>query len=341
MKYVKLGNTGSDVSVVSLGCWPFAGDSFWGPQKDSDSINTVAAALDVGINFFDTAEGYGEGGRSEAVLGEALKGRRDKAVIATKINPDFMGELGHMPGDKVKVAAEGSLKRLQTDYIDLYYIHWPSDVVPMDETLDAMAELKKQGKIRAAGICNYGVKNLATLAKYKDSDFVVAHQLPYSLLWRAIEFEIMQKTLEQEMGLICYSPLAQGLLTGLYKDEASTPDYIKNTRFFHHKRVNAAHGEEGVEEEVYASIAKLQDMANGLGLSMAEMSLAWLFAQEGVVSVLAGSRHPSEIIENAKAADIILPEEALKELSVVTEGVKDKLGKNPDMWVEAANTRFK
>jgi aryl-alcohol dehydrogenase-like predicted oxidoreductase len=341
MKYVKLGNTDSDVSIVSLGCWPFAGDSFWGPQKDSDSIDTVAAAIDCGINFFDTAEGYGEDGRSESVLGKALKGRRDKAVIATKINPDFMGELGHMSPEGVRVAAEESLKRLQSDYIDLYYIHWPSDIIPLDDTLDAMARLKKEGKIRLAGICNCGPKNLAKLAQYKDPDFVAIHQLPYSLLWRAIEFEIKKETLDQNMGLVCYSPLSQGLLTGLYKDEASTPDYIKTTRYFSHTRVDAAHGEDGAEKETYEAIAELKKVADDLGMTMPEMSLAWLFAQDGVTSVLAGSRKPSEIIENAKAGDITLPDDIVSKLSSITEKVKDKLGRNPDMWVEAANTRFK
>jgi aryl-alcohol dehydrogenase-like predicted oxidoreductase len=339
MNYVKLGNTGIDVSVISLGCWPFAGDNFWGPQKDEDSIETVSAALDNGINFMDTAESYGKG-RSEEVLGKALKGRRDKAVIATKINSDWTND-SHMSREGVFFAAEQSLKRLQSDYIDLYYIHWPHDDRPLEETLDAMFELKKQGKIRAVGICNFGLQNLKRLASYKEKGFAVVHQLPYSLLWRAIEDNIKEETLKLGMGLICYSPLSQGLLTGLYNNLDTTPDYIKGTRFFHHSRSpSSGHGEDGCEEELYAVIKELKTVSQDIGISMPEMALGWLLQQKGIISILAGSRKPSEIVQNAAAAEVNLSNETVNKLSSITQKVRNKLGSNPDMWVGQKNTRF-
>jgi aryl-alcohol dehydrogenase-like predicted oxidoreductase len=341
MKYVKLGDTGIDVSMISLGCWPFAGDSFWGPQDDSDSIATVSAALDAGVNFMDTAEGYGYG-RSEEVLGKALKGKRDKAVIATKINADWDPVAPHMSREGVFFAAEQSLKRLQSDYIDLYYIHWPSDDRPLEETLDAMMELKKQGKIRAAGICNFGLKNLDKLSAYTEQNFVVVHQLPYSLLWRAIEDGIKEETLKQNMGIVCYSPLSQGLLTGLYTDLETTPDYIKVTRFFHHSRSKASgHGENGCEEALYTAISELKAIAKDLGLSMPEMALGWLLSRKGIVSLLAGSRKPAEIIQNAAAAEVKLGDDVLTKLTSITQKVRNVLGDNPDMWVGREKTRFR
>src|SRR3954470_8653850 len=142
MQYQMLGQSGLKVSAYALGCWPFAGGSFWGEQDDAISIATVHAALDAGINFFDTAEAY-ESGTSERVLGQALVGRRDKAIIATKVAPN------HLNADAVVAACEQSLRYLQTDYIDLYLIHWPNWKVPLTETVGALEKLKEQGKIRA------------------------------------------------------------------------------------------------------------------------------------------------------------------------------------------------
>jgi myo-inositol catabolism protein IolS len=156
MQYRKLGKSDISVSVVVMGCWALAGDSTWGPQDADESIATVRAALDAGVNFFDTAEGYG-GGDSESILGRALSGRRHEAVIATKVSRS------HMSGDEVRRACERSLRHLQTDYIDLYQIHWPSRTIPLDETIEALERLREQGKVRALGVCNFGVRDLSDL----------------------------------------------------------------------------------------------------------------------------------------------------------------------------------
>jgi myo-inositol catabolism protein IolS len=183
VKYRKLGPTDIEVSVVAMGCWAMSGGRTWGPQDEADSIATVHAALDAGSNFFDTAEAYGSG-VSEGVLGRALKGRRHEAVIATKVS---RSNLSH---DDVVQACERSLRRLQTDTIDLYQIHWPSRTVPIEETFAALDKLRQQGKVRAIGVSNFGVGDLAELLAvgWRGTD-----QLPYSLLWRALEYDVHPK----------------------------------------------------------------------------------------------------------------------------------------------------
>ena len=200
MHYNKLGQTDIDVSVLALGCWPFAGGTTWGDQSDEDSIATVHAALDVGITFFDTAPGYGEG-HSETVLSRGLEGTRQDAVIATKVSPQNLGA-----ADLAK-SCEQSLRDLDTDYIDLLQVHWPNHEVPLAETVSALERLKAEGKVRATGVCNFGVLDLGDLLEL---DHIETDQLPYSLLWRPIEYEVLPKCVENEVGVICYSPLSQG-----------------------------------------------------------------------------------------------------------------------------------
>jgi aryl-alcohol dehydrogenase-like predicted oxidoreductase len=186
VNYKTLGKTEIDVSEFALGCWPFAGGKVWGPQDDDVSIATVHAALDKGINFFDTAEGYDDDSHSEEVLGLALTGRLTEAVIATKISPPHL-----VPG-LVDEACEASLRRLRTDTIDLYQIHWPNHNVPIEDSLEALIKLRDAGKIRSIGVCNFGVNDLSSALKSAD---IVTDQLPYNLLWRPIEVENVSKTM--------------------------------------------------------------------------------------------------------------------------------------------------
>ena len=197
MEYRELGGTNIEVSVVALGCWSFAGDAYWGPQEDRDSIATVHAALDEGVNFFDTAESYGAG-HSEIILGQALEGHRDDAVIATKVSH------GCGAPCEIEAACARSLQNLNTDFIDLYQIHWPYRETPVEVTLEALEKLRQEGKIRAYGVCNFGARDLAKLAQFADC---ATNQLPYSLLARAIEYEIQPHCVERNISIICYTPL--------------------------------------------------------------------------------------------------------------------------------------
>ena len=329
MEYRQLGRTDMQVSVMALGCWPFAGGTVWGEQDDAVSIATVHAALDAGINFFDTAEGY-EKGHSERVLGRGLKGRRDEAIIATKVSPS------HLAKQDLIAACEQSLVSLQTDYIDLYQIHWPNWQVPLAESVEALQTLKQQGKIRAIGVSNFAVQDLSAMVGLSDCE---TNQLPYSLLWRVIEQEIQPLCLANQVGLICYSPLSQGLLTGRYATADEVPAGLSRTRLYASTRPLAEHSDPGCEAELFAALAKIRQIADDLGQPMATVALAWVKAQAGVTAFLVGARNPEELAWNLPVLELKLTPDVLAELSSITEPVKAKLGNNPDMWMSTSRMR--
>lgn len=329
MKYTKLGKTDITVSTISLGCWALAGGNLWGPQDEAESIATMYAALDVGINFFDTAEGYGKG-YSEELLGRALVGRRDKAIIATKVGG------AHQTAKDVQIACENSLRRLQTDFIDLYQIHWPSRTTPLAETLGALEKLREQGKVRAIGVCNFGMQDMAELVSVGRSE---TNQLPYSMLWRAIEFEIRQKCIDEGMGILPYSPLTQALLTGKYATPDDVPEGRARSRHFSKNRPWSRHNEDGCETETFAAIEKVRQISQRIGHPMANVSMAWLLKQPGITSIIVGARNPDQIKRNVEAVDVNLSPDIITELNEVTDEVKQKLGPNPDMWQSASRFR--
>lgn len=329
MEYRKLGNTDIEVSVIALGCWPFAGGQYWGNQDDSVSIRTVHTALNAGINFFDTAEGY-EDGHSERVLGEGLKGRRNEAVIATKVSA------ADLAANDVLNACEQSLVNLQTDYIDLYQIHWPNWEIPLEETVEMLLKLKQQGKIRAIGVSNFAVRDLSEVLSWCACE---TDQLPYSLLWRVIESEIQPLCVDNGVGIICYSPLAQGLLTGRYTTVDEVPEHLSRTRLYASTRSFSQHDDPGCEDEVFAALNTIRNIAEQLNQPMANVSLAWARQQPGITSLLVGARNPQELEWNLPAIRLNLPNEALSELSAATETIRVKLGQNPDMWMSTSRMR--
>lgn len=323
MKYNKLGNTGVVVSEFSLGCWPFAGGSVWGHQDVGDSIATVHAALDAGITTFDTAEGYNDEHHSEEVLGRALGGRRPEAVIATKLSGP------HLAGGEVEAACDASLKRLGTDVIDLYQVHWPNHDIPVEETYRALEALVRKGKVRALGVCNFATTDLGDLLA---AGAIVTDQLPYSLLWRAIEDAILPKCRENGIGIVCYSPLSQGLLTGRYSNADEVPDGLSRSRLFRPDRPLAKHSDPGVEDEVFEAIREIGKVADELGQPMANVALAWVRQQEGVATLLVGARNTGELERNMPALDLVLDDDVVRRLSELTEPVKTYLNGNADMW---------
>ncbi len=329
MIYRKLGRTDISVSVVAMGCWSIVGDKTWGPQDEAESIATIEAALEAGINFFDTAEGYGNG-YSESLLGKALSGVRDKVIIASKP----LSSKATKPA--LKQACEQALQRLKTDYIDLYQIHWPNRDVPFEETCTGLNELHQEGKIRAAGISNFGVQDLAD---YLENCSCVSNQLPYNLLWRVIEAEVQPLCLQHDISILCYSPLAQALLTGKFSSAEQVPEGRARTRHFSKERAQAAHGEEGQEDETFAALSRIRRIGEEAGHGMAELSLAWLIHRPGVATVLAGSRRPEQITQCAGAADIVLGEATVQSLDRATDTLRQAFGHNPDMW--QARSRFR
>ena len=329
MKYTTLGQTNMQVSTICMGTWAFAGDITWGDQDDADSINTVHAALDVGLNFFDTAEMYGDG-YSEQVLGKALAGKRQEAIIASKV-----GDHNLLPAD-VRAACEASLKRLQTDYIDLYQVHWPSREVPLADTMGALEELKAEGKIRAIGISNFGVEDMKDLLALGR---VESNQLCYSLLWRAIEYEILPKCIAEDIGVLCYSPLMHGLLTGKFATIDDVPEGRARTRHYSSTRPLTRHNEPGCEEETFAALADIRQISAELNQPMLAVAVAWVLHQAGVASVITGARNVQQIQEIAAVVDLDLSEAVIAHLNTATEPVKEHIGKNADMWQTQSRIR--
>jgi aryl-alcohol dehydrogenase-like predicted oxidoreductase len=322
MNYSELRNTDIKISEMVLGCWALGGGYTWGEQEEADSIATVHAAIDLGINCFDTAEFYG-GGRSEEVLGKALQGKRQSAVVATKVWVDNMSREG------VVRACEGSLKRLRTEYLDLYLIHWPNRDVPMEETLEAMLSLESSGKVRSVGVCNFGVKDL------EEASTVTApavNQLPYNLLFRAVEYEILEACRRHHVPVLAYSALAQGLLTGKFKSPADVDDERARIRFYSKERPGTVHDEEGYEEQVFGALSRVRSICQSAGVSMAHTAILWLLQRPEVMAVLVGARNPGQIRANVEALDFKLPERAVRELEEATEELKAAMGPNPDMW---------
>ncbi len=332
MKYQNLGKTDISVSKITLGCWAFAGGDLWGTQEANNSLATVHAALDMGINFFDTAEGYTGDDYSENVLGQALVGRRQETVIATKVSPRNLSKAD------IQQACERSLRRLQTDYIDLYQIHWANPDIPIEETMEGLARLKEQGKIRAVGVSNFGVLDLSDILELGRCE---TNQLPYNLLWRAIEYDIIPKCEAEGVGVLCYSVLQQGLLTGKYATIDDLPPSRTRSRHFSGDRAMSRHGQPGYEPELIEAFNKVKTIAANLEQPMANVSLAWALHQPGITSVIAGARTPAQIQETAQSVDLALSPETLTSLNEATAELKEALGPNPDMWQAQGASRYR
>jgi aryl-alcohol dehydrogenase-like predicted oxidoreductase len=329
MKYRKLGSTDLEISAVAMGCWAIGGGYNWGEQNEADSIDTIRAAIDAGINMFDTAEAY-NGGISEEILGKGLAGRRDKVLIASKVLPENL-----VPGKLIE-ACERSLKRLRTDYIDLYQIHWPNWDVPLDESYGALEKLQQDGKIRFIGVSNFGVRDLADALGRGE---VVSNQIAYSLLFRAVEHEILEQCRQARVGVLAYSPLAQGLLTGKFKGPDDLAADRARIRWFSKNRTETVHDSEGCEKQAFETVEAIKAICADLGQPMANVALAWVLRQPGITAVLAGARKPDQIINNARAADLELTDGVLKMLGDATETVKQKIGPNADPWRTASRIR--
>lgn len=329
MKYRTLGKTDLSVSPVALGCMSLCSNQTYDAIPEQQAIDTVHAAMDAGVNLFDTAPMYGDG-ESERLLGKALLGRRDKAVIADKVAGSAMSH------DAVIAGCETSLRLLQTDYVDLLQIHWASSTVPLDETLSAMEKLKQSGKVRALGVCNFGVTDLANAT---EKHRIETDQLPYSLLLRGVEFEVQAMCREREIGMLCYSPLAQGLLAGKYRSSAEVPDGRARTRHFSKSRPQARHREAGCETETFDAIHAIEAICQRVGRPVADVALAWVLHQPAVAAVLAGASRPDQIRANVAAAEIRLSPEVLRELDEATRPVKQRLGPNVDPWQSESRIR--
>ncbi len=323
MQYRKLGQSDIEVSAICFGCWGIAGGLDWGDQDEKDAIDAMRAAHEEGVAFFDSAEAYGDGS-SEKLVGKALASVRDEVVIASKASPK------HFAPDELNEACDRSLRNLGTDRIDLYQLHWWTEDRPMEETLGVLDGLIEKGKIRAYAVSNFGPRDLTRLESLPHR--VQSNQVAYSLILRAIEFEIQPRCVEQNISILTYSSLAQGLLTGRFATADDVPPGRARTRHFSADRPHTRHGEPGAETETFEAIGRIRAIAEELGESMADVSLAWLMTRPGVVSVIAGARNSDQARRNARAADLELPADVSERLSQATDSLKGILGSNADPW---------
>jgi myo-inositol catabolism protein IolS len=313
MKYREFGKTGEKVSELIMGAWVFGGTMWGGGVDDSESLATIEAAIDGGITMIDTAEGYG-GGHSEEIVGKALKGKRDKMMIATKVWRD------NLTADGIEKSLTASLERLGTDYIDLYQIHWPSHEIPIEETMAKLAEVQKDGRVRWLGVSNFSAEQMDEAMKLARIESL---QPPYSLFWRYIEPDLAYCR-EQDMAVISYSSLAQGLLAGKFtRDLKWNDDDIRAKGFL-------------FMDETYTTacdgVDRMREMAGDKGCTVPQLALAWLLAQPAMTAPIVGARRPDQINGLLGASDVSLSESDVAELTKLGDAVMAKLGDKPMMW---------
>lgn len=329
MKYTNIKGIERPVSRIAFGCMSTVPSIIYEGLQDDEAAKTMRRAFDLGINFFDTARAYADG-ESEKQLGAAVKGFRDEVVIASK------PKAGDLSAAEIASECERSLKDLGTDRIDLYQIHWPKRQVPLEETARAMEKLVEEGKVLSIGVCNFGPLDLDEWLGFASC---ATDQIAYNMLFRGCEFGLQQRCEKEDIGILCYSPLGQGMLAGRYATADEVPDGKARTRHFSTDRPDARHGEAGHEALTFETIKKIGEIAERLGVPMGDLALAWLLHQPAVASVLVGASRPDQVERNVRAAEITLSDDDLKELDAATSGVKDALGESLDMWQAPPRTR--
>ncbi|SNT27330.1 aldo/keto reductase [Tropicimonas sediminicola] len=315
------GNTDLETSPIVYGCMGGAGA--FGAQEEKDSIEALQEAFNVGINFFDTAEAYGNG-YSEQLLGRALGDKRSELVISSKVARE------NLAPDDIIAACDRSLQNLGSDYIDLYMLHWPNRDVPLADSIGALKKLKEDGKIRWYGVSNFGSLDLDEATALGE---ISVNQLPYHLFFRAIEFEVQPKCEAAGVPIMCYSSLMQGLLAGKYKSLQDFPVDRARTRMFDHRKwAEVVHKEEGAEEAGQELLDALWKLVDETGLSMEELAIGWLKSRPAVGGVIVGTRNGAQSRGLKKLLDVTLDEAVLKSLSDASDRLKTELGTDIDMW---------
>lgn len=317
MEYRKLGETNLEVSAITFGAWA-AGGWMWGGNDDQQAINAMKAAYDLGITSIDTAPIYGQG-KSEELVGQAIKGiARDKVQILTKYGMRWdlaKGTFGFKSQDNdgkdldvYKYAAkesvikecEDSLKRLGTDYIDLYQIHWPDDSTPIAETMEAILRLKEQGKILEAGVSNY---NVTQMQEAEQTIKLASNQVPFSMVKRDIETDVIPYCLEHHKGILAYSPMERGLLTGKMKagQQFGEGDHRAGLKFFKDENI----------ERTNAFLAKIKPLADEKHATLGQLVIRWTINRPGITVALVGARNAEQASQNAKAIEVKLNDEEM------------------------------
>lgn len=306
MKLRKLGNSELMVSPVGLGTWAIGGDYF-GEVEEQRAIAAIQAALDSGINLVDTAPGYGQHSRAEQIVGKALKGRREQAVVCTKVGVQHEGDeyIHCLKRDSMFAELDASLARLGVDVIDLYQIHWPDPATPLEEALETLYQIGRSGKVRYLGVSNFTVEQLRQAMSIAG---IVSCQPPYSLLDRASEQEILPFCQENGLGTLTYGSLSGGLLTGRYTQPLASEGSNKRSEFY-------PYFVEPGWSKCQGLLAALRQVAEAHGAAEAQVAIAWAIAQPGVTCALVGASRPEQAESNARAAELALSPADLQLLS--------------------------
>jgi aryl-alcohol dehydrogenase-like predicted oxidoreductase len=313
MRYKLLGQTGLELSALSLGTMTFGGWHVIGDLGEKQAAELVARALDAGVNFFDTADAYG-GGEAERLLGRALGKRRQDVIVASKVRLT-LGEgpnRGGLTRWHIMRAVEASLQRLGTDVIDLYQLHIVDAWTPLEETVRALDDLVRAGKVRYTGVCNYPawqiMKGLALADAHGWSRFV-SLQAYYSLVGRGLERELLPLVRDQKLGLLIWSPLAGGFLSGKFHRDDDGPEGARRAQFDFPPVQRP---------QAWDVLDALRDVAAEQELSVARVALAWLLHQEGVTSVIVGAKRAEQLEDNLKAIEVELTADQLEHLDQVS-----------------------
>jgi methylglyoxal reductase len=317
MQFRTLGNSDLRVPVVSFGAWAIGG-WMWGGTDDNDAVTAIHKAIDSGMTLIDTAPSYGMG-HSETIVGKAIRGKRDKVLIATKcgirwnLEGNFEGMdtkdndgkpvklVRHLKADSIRYECEQSLKRLGIECIDLYQCHWPDPRTPLEETMEALEELRTEGKIRAIGMSNFTVEMMQTCMA---NGQIVSDQPKYNPLEREIEKDVLPFCLKNNIGVLAYSPIAQGLMTGkvavdrTFKEgdaRATRPLFTRENR-----------------QRALDLVAAIKPIADARGITLAQLAIAWVTGQPGITTAIVGARTAEQVSENAGAGEVVLGEEELR-----------------------------
>ena len=306
MQYRQLGTTDTQVSAMAIGCWVMGGH-MWADPDDDESVAAIQAALDAGVNFLDTAPAYGFG-RSERVVGRAIKGRRDDVVIATKCGMNWEEPTEKIwkdsSHDRILQEVDDALKRMDVDVVDLMQVHWPDPERTITEPMEALVKAQQQGKIKHIGVSNHSIEQMDEARKTAE---LVSLQPPYSAFNRGIEADLIPYCIEHQMAVLPYSPLERGVLTGKFHlDGVEPPDDLRRN----HVTMKPEQFEATKE-----CLATLRDIAGSLGTTLSALMIAWTLRQPGITSVLVGARRPSQVADNVAGGDLTLTDDELAKIN--------------------------
>ncbi len=327
MEFRRLGHSGLKISEITYGNWVTHGSQV----TDDLAIKTMQAALDAGITSFDTADVYAMT-KAEEIMGKALKGqRRESLEIFTKVYfPTGAGVNDRGLSRKhIMESCESSLRRLQTDYVDLYQAHRYDFETPLEETLRAFDDLVRQGKVLYVGVSEWTaeqIRDAVRIANDMGFDRIISNQPQYNMLWRVIEAEVVPASEELGIGQIVWSPIAQGVLTGKYRKGTAVPEGSRATD----KSGGADFVSGWLREEVLEAVENLQPIAQDMNLTMSQLAIAWVLSNPNVSAAIVGASRPEQITENAKAAGITLPEDVL---SAIDYALGDLVKTDPALTV--------